>query len=105
MRAILNRMRELAISKWFSSFRRLAPWLVIPALISAVVAHQFMLSPKYCCKPWPTNAPFRPPSWMFIWRNCSLMGAFILALASLPRWQGIVGLIGVFLFLCLYGSQ
>ena len=55
--------------------------------------------------PWPMDAPNRPPAWIFNWRNYSLVILAVVILVSLPRWQSLVGLAALVLFLFLYGSQ
>jgi hypothetical protein len=92
-------------SSMISKGRAIAAFVVIPALISMFVAHQQLLLPKYCCMPWSEGHPNRPPEWIFLWRNCSLLLIVIASIASLPKWQSWVGLAGTALFLFLYGSQ
>jgi hypothetical protein len=92
-------------SSMISKGRAVAVLAIIPALISMFVAHQQLLSPEYCCMPWSEGHPNRPPEWIFLWRNCSLLLTVIASIASLPKWQSWVGLASTTLFLFLYGSQ
>ncbi|MGE0126855.1 MAG: hypothetical protein AB7U82_02030 [Blastocatellales bacterium] len=88
-----------------SKGRAVAALVAIPALVSVFAAHQQLLSPEYCCMPWSEGHPNRPPTWIFLWRNYSLLLTVTASIASLPRWQSWVGLAGTALFLFLYGSQ
>ena len=90
---------------WFRRIRTVAAWTIIPAFLSMFMAHQKILSPEYCCMPWPMDAPNRPPMWIFYWRNYSLLVVVAAILVSLPRWQSLVGIVGIVLFLFLYGSM
>ena len=83
----------------------MAAWVVILAFLSMFIAHQQILSPKYCCMPWPMDAARRPPAWIFHWRNYSLVILAVAILVSLPRWQSLAGIAALVLFLFLYGSQ
>lgn len=103
----VKRDREIEIKGWrmVSKVRAIAAWIIIPAFISMFVAHQSILSDKYCCMPWPPGAPNRPPDWMFTWRNYSLLLVVAASIITIPRWQALVGIAGTLIFLFLYGSQ
>jgi hypothetical protein len=89
----------------FTKIRTVAAWVVIPALLSMFIAHEQILSPEYCCMPWPIDSARRPPAWIFHWRNYSFVILAVAILVSLLRWQSLVGIAALVLFLFLYGSQ
>src|SRR5262245_5073855 len=78
-------------------------WLVIPACLSTFIAHQIILS-KYIL-PWPYDAQMPTLLRLLLWwRNLSFLLMLLSSVASLPRWQSIIGLAFVVLFLFFYGS-
>src|SRR5215510_13156771 len=89
----------------FNTIRTVAAWTIIPAFLSMFIAHQQILSPQYCCMPMPMDAPNRPPAWIFYWQNFSLLIVVVAILISLPRWQSLVGIGAMVLFLFFYGQQ
>ena len=89
----------------FIQIRRVAAWIVILAFVSLFIAHQQILAPQYCCMPWPMDAPNRPPAWIFYWRNFSLLLVVLALIISVPRWQSLVGILGLVVFFFLYGRN
>jgi hypothetical protein len=82
-------------STWFR-IRTVAAWGAIAAFVSFFAAQQVIgsMNPAGYHAPWPSLLPtprsFETALW---WRNLSLLFAVALALASLPRWQSILGLV------------
>jgi hypothetical protein len=89
---------------WFSKVRTVAAWIVIPAFLSMVIAHEHLNSTYPMPFPWGVERP-RGLEMTLMWRNYSLLLAVAVILISVPRWQSLVGLVGMVLFFFLYGSQ
>lgn len=85
------------LSNRVSVMRRLAAWIVLPAFISLVAAHEVIIT-NYPGAVGYSSAP-RPPEWLMWWRNGSLVLVLLFSLVSIPRWQSLVGLGGTLLFL------
>lgn len=87
---------------WIARVRTVFGWLAIAALVSVVVAN-YQLKSQFPGGPWPSNIP-RPASfeWLLWWRNWSIIAGAILGLLSLPRWQSVVALAGLLMFLFLF---
>jgi hypothetical protein len=95
--------RESKFLFWLQRIRTIAAWLVIPAFISMFVAHQHLINTYPMPSiPMPKS---RGEELSIVWRNYSLMSVIGLSLFSLPRWQSIAGIIGIFIFLILFGRQ
>jgi hypothetical protein len=90
---------------WFTRIRTVAAWLVIPAFLSMYIANE-QLNNTYPGGPWPSWVE-RPKGLelMLMWRNYSLIIMLVASLISIPRWQSIVGIVGLALFLLLFGPQ
>jgi hypothetical protein len=93
---------------WLKRFRRLrniTKWLIIPMLIGLYFVEEYMDS-KYAVGPFPLNMPSppRPPWWLMNLRNYGFLGTLFITLFSLPKWQSLLGLAGLIIFLRLYGS-
>lgn len=97
------RQEVTTIRFWISRVRKGAAWLTIPVLASAFIAHQAIIS-KYVL-PLPDGAPRpRDLDMLLLWRNWSLLLTVFCVLASLPRWQSIVGLAGIIIFFYFFGN-
>ena len=72
--------------------------MTLCALVSVLVAHH-ELNVNFPGKPWP-EIP-RPPAFFTLlwWRNISILAVAGLGLLSIPKWQSMVGLVGLILFL------
>ncbi len=88
---------------WISKVRKTTAWLAIFALASLFVAEQVLIS-KYLL-PWPAGMP-RPKDLelLLLWRNLSFLLTVFFSLLSLPRWQSIVGIVGISMFLYFFGA-
>ena len=85
------------------NWRLFLRWLIIPARLSTFIAHQIMLS-KYI-PPWPYEAQMPKLLKLLLWwRNLSLLLLLLSSVASLPRWQSVLGLVFIVLFLFVYGG-
>lgn len=88
--------------------RRIAAWLVIPALISLYLANQNLIKSYPSGAIWMVRDSGMPrPSlfvWLLWWRNTSFLLALAASLISLPRWQSVLGIVGLILFMYLYGG-
>ena len=91
--------------KRFRLFRSVAKWLIIPMLIGLYLVEEYM-DTKYAVGPFPLNMPSppRPPSWLLNLRNYGFLATILITLLSSPKWQSVLGLAGLVLFLRLYGS-
>ena len=80
-----------------SALRKLAAWAVIPAFVSLVLAHEILIT-KY---PAPIDyySDSSVPQLVLWWRNGSLLTVLLLSLISIPKWQSLLGLGGVMVFL------
>jgi hypothetical protein len=87
----------MAISKGFSTLRKFAAWAVIPAFISLVIAHEIIIT-KYPSAIGYSSAP-RLPQWLLWWRNGGLLTVVLFSLISIPKWQSLLGLSGVIIYL------
>jgi hypothetical protein len=88
---------------WFKSVRTAAAWIVIPAFLSMFIAHQHLIF-TYPLPSVPMERP-RGLELTLMWRNYSLLLVVAASLISLPRWQSLVGIVGIVIFLFLYGTQ
>ena len=78
----------------------MAAWTVLPAFMSMFVAHQYLIHN------FPVGdylAP-RPPQWVLMWRNVSLLMVVGCVLVSIPRWQSLLGIVGIVVFFFLFGG-
>jgi hypothetical protein len=69
------------------------------------IAEQRLLA-KFGANPWPSwvERP-RELDWLLTRRNYSLLVVIAASLISIPRWQSIIGLIGVVLFIIYLSGQ
>ncbi len=90
---------ELMSSRpWLSRVRTIAAWMTLAALVSVIAAHH-QLNVSFPGRPWPDIA--RPSAFVTLlwWRNVSILAVVGFGLLSIPRWQSIVGIIGLITFL------
>lgn len=89
----------------FAAVRDVAKWLTVPMLIALYVVEEYM-DTKYYVGPLPLDAPSPPraPWWLLNLRNYGLLITLFISLLALPRWQAWLGLVGLVLFLRLYGQ-
>ena len=83
--------------------RTIAAWAVIPAFIGMFIANQHLIN-TYPLPSIPMPRT-RGLELTLMWRNYSLLLVVGLSLFSLPRWQSLVGIVGMVVFLFLYGRQ
>ena len=90
---------------WITRIRTVAAWLVLPAFLSMYIANE-QLNSTYPGGPWPSGLE-RPRvlELMLMWRNYSLLVVLGASLISIPHWQSIIGIVGLVIFLLLFGSQ
>jgi len=81
----------------FSTVRKFAKWSVIPAFISLVIAHEFIINNYPGAIGYSLAPP--PPYWILLWRNTSLFFAVLAGLIALPSWQSFLGLTAIVIFL------
>jgi hypothetical protein len=72
--------------------RRITAWLVLPAVISLLIAHHTIEDrfPTY----FAVSGGSRAPGWMYTWRSFSGMLTLVLSVFSIPRWQAFIGIAG-----------
>jgi hypothetical protein len=85
--------------RWVSRGRTVLAWLTLAGLLSVVIA-SYQLRAKFPGGPWPSHVP-RPAALDLLvwWRNWSIIATVVLGLLSIPKWQSLVGLGGLILFL------
>ncbi|HZS43927.1 MAG TPA: hypothetical protein VFC63_02390 [Blastocatellia bacterium] len=74
---------------WFARIRRFAAFAVIPATINAVFAFD----------EFARNSPSEEG--MTRWVSMSLMAAGTLIILSIPKWQSLLSLLGVWLIITM----
>jgi hypothetical protein len=95
--------QETSVWLWVSKMRMIAAWITLPAFVGMFLANELLTS-KYPGGILPAGIS-RPSSfvWLLCWRNWSLYLTALCGLISLPRWQSLLGLAGVIVFLYYFG--
>jgi hypothetical protein len=74
--------------------RDVSSWAALVMIASLLMAEKF-LSSRFV---YPYNPNEPPPAWALNWRLGSVCLLLVLSLISLPRWQSILGLLTLVLF-------
>jgi uncharacterized membrane protein len=85
-------MRPMAALK---RIRDISSWSVLVMIASLLLAEKY-LSSNYVY-PYIPHAP--PSRWELGWRLVSFFGVIVFSLISLPRWQSILGVVTILLFI------
>jgi hypothetical protein len=85
---------------WIMRGRTFAGWLVLAACVS------FFIASRYVSGHYPAMGYFspRPPQSLLLWRNGSLIAVAVCILISIPRWQSLVGIAALVVFLLFFGG-
>lgn len=83
--------------------RTVTAWLVIAAFVSMMIAeNQIRGYPR----PWPGHIPMPTElAWFIWWRNVSFVAVLGLIIVSIPRWQALVGFVGLVLFFAFFARM
>lgn len=86
-----------------SQVRTVTAWLVIASFVSMMLAEDQI---RGYPRPWPGNVPMPPAlQWFIWWRNVSLLAVLALTLVSIPRWQTLVGFVGLVIFFVFFARM